>query len=69
MRNRCQCGNVFNDANLANWIFPSRQEENRVFAECRKCGSEWEVFSEPHEEGAPQRHWIDPKNSPSKKGE
>lgn len=67
MKNRCQCGNVFNDANLANWIFPSRQEGNRVFAKCKKCGLELEAFSEPHEEGAAQGYWIDPEISPGKK--
>ena len=60
MRNICRCGNPFNNANLGNWIFPSREEGNRKFAKCRRCDLESEVFSEPHEEGAPQRDWIDP---------
>lgn len=60
MRNQCRCGNVFNDANLANWVFPSRQEGNKIFATCRRCDLELEVFSEPTTEGAPQKYWIDP---------
>lgn len=60
MRNRCRCSNLFNDTNRANWIFPSRQEGNRLFARCKKCNLEWEVFTEPTKEGAPQKHWLDP---------
>lgn len=60
MGNRCRCGNGFNNANLANWVFPSRQEGNRLFAGCKKCNLECEVFSEPTKEGTPQKYWIDP---------
>lgn len=69
MRNVCRCGNPFNNENLANWIYPIQKEGNRVFAECRKCGSEWEAFLKPSNEGVPLRHWIDPEISPGKKSE
>jgi len=68
MKNVCQCGNPFNKENLANWIYPIQKEGNIVFAECKKCSSEWEAFLEPSNEGGPVRHWIDP-ISPGKKSE
>ena len=64
MKNICRCGNPFNNANLANWIFPIRKESNKVFAKCTKCDLELEAFSEPQEEDAPLGHWIDPEISP-----
>lgn len=60
MKNRCQCGNPFSNGNLADWTFTSREEGNKKFAKCKKCGREWEAFREPSEEGAPIRHYIDP---------
>ena len=64
MRNFCRCGNPFNKENLANWIFPSREEGNRKFAKCKKCNREWEAFLEPSKEGAPPIYWINSDISP-----